>query len=273
MLNNEIRPEFNYDKIGSGEKKIICIHGFGASRKTFYDILPYFDDSYEIYLMDLIGFGDSKFVEGWDYTIENQAKLLYAFLKEKNLRNVTLIGHSYGGGVSLLLLVMLRELSEKNLIKNAVLIGPACYPQKIPFFIQLPAKIPKLYRMFMTLMPKKILGKFMLKKLYINKELITKVKIERYASYFSRSDNIKCIIKTAKRIIPENINEVVSNMKNINVPILILWGEKDFIIKKKQIFRLHEDISNSKLITVMNTGHVVQEEKPETVFNAIDNFL
>jgi pimeloyl-ACP methyl ester carboxylesterase len=108
MSNFKIKPKFNFEKIGSGKNKLICIHGFGASGKTFNDIVPYFDDSYEIYLIDLIGFGNSKFIADWDYTIESQAELLYEFLKAEKLTDVILMGHSYGGGVVLLILMMLK---------------------------------------------------------------------------------------------------------------------------------------------------------------------
>ena len=273
MSKKEIKPRFNFEKIGTGEKKIVCIHGFGSSGKTFNDIEKYFDKSlYEMFMIDLIGFGDSKFVKNWNYTIEKQAELLYEFLKEKNLTDITLVGHSYGGGVVLLILILLNKLRNKDLVKNAVLIGPACYPQKIPFFIQIPAKYSFLYKIFMLLMSKKMLAKNMLKKLYINKTLITDEKIARYVSYFNKYDNINGIIQTAKNIVPENIDEIVSKIPDITLPVLIIWGENDFIIKKRNILRLNDDLSNVRLVIAENTGHVVQEEKPELVFNEIVKF-
>jgi pimeloyl-ACP methyl ester carboxylesterase len=117
----------------------------------------------------------------------------------------------------------------------------------------------------MALMPKKLLGKYMLKKLYINKELITEDKIKRYASYFMKYDNIKGIIQTAKNIVPKNTDEIILKIKDIDIPALIIWGEKDFVIKKRNILKLNKDLIDSKLIIAENAGHVVQEEKPELV--------
>ncbi|MCF7790712.1 MAG: alpha/beta hydrolase [Victivallales bacterium] len=269
MTDSCEKPKFSYRKIGSGPKKIICIHGFGASCKTFNDIVPFFGNNYEIYLIDLIGFGNSEFIKGWEYTIENQMKLLYAFIKEKKLNGVTLVGHSYGGGIVLLLLNLLREKGEENLVSNAVLIGPACYPQNIPFFIRIPAKHPLLYKLVIFLIPKRILARSMLQKLYINKDLIDKDKINRYAGFFKKSDNINALIRTAQNIVPKNVDEFVEKIKHINIRTLIIWGEKDFIIKKNNILRLNNEIEGSKLKIIKGCAHVVQEEKPETVSSEI----
>jgi pimeloyl-ACP methyl ester carboxylesterase len=273
MLKNSEEICFNYEKIGSGKKKIVCIHGLGASGKTFYDILPYFDDDYEIYLIDLVGFGDTPFVENWDYTIESQARLLYKFLKKKGLDKVTLIGHSYGGGVALLLLIILTELMEESLVESLVLIGPACYPQKFPFFLRFPCEKPLLYKIFMFLIPKKVLAITMLKKIYVNKDAITKEKIARYASFNKYGNNVNGIIHTVKNILPKNHEIVIEKIKHINVRTLIIWGDQDFVIKKKHILRLHQDLLDSELVIVENAGHVVHEEKADVVFKAIDNFL
>ena len=262
--------QFSYKTHGKGNKKIVCVHGFGASGTTFKDILPYFnEDEYQIYMIDLIGFGNSGFIKNWEYTIENQARYLYYFLKNNNLENVTVIGHSYGGGVVLLLLEKLRRINEEELVQNAVLIGPACYPQKIPFFIRIPAENPILYKIFMFFVPKRFLARRMLQDLYMNKTLINEEKIERYAMYFSSNDKMNGIIKTAQHIVPVNVDKFVDGIKHIKNRTLIIWGDKDFVIRRNNILRLHEDIKDSKLVIAEDTGHVVQEEKAELVASEI----
>lgn len=266
------KPELYVEKRGTGKYKVIFLHGFGASRKSFYDLAPLFEKTYELHLIDFVGFGDSKFVPGWDYTFDSQTELLYKYLKENNLKDITIIGNSYGGGVALNLMILCEELKDNSTIKNAVLLGPACYNQKIPFFIRMPS-YSFMYNLIMCLTPKKLLGKLVLKNLYTNAENITKEKITRYSNYFRKKDNLKTIIETSKHIIPDNIEEIERKIKMIKIPTLIISGEKDFIVPSQNIERLHRELTNSKLIKLEKTGHMPHEELPLETFKLIDNFI
>ena len=63
-------------------------------------------------------------------------RLVIGFIKQRQLRQLTLMGHSYGGGVALPITLTLLEESSAAL-ERLVLIGSAAYPQKLPDFIRL----------------------------------------------------------------------------------------------------------------------------------------
>ena len=104
------KPEPFYEIYGSGENPIVLIHGFGLNRKSWYDIVPLLSEEHKIYAVDLIGFGDSPAPATWPYTIEAQAEILFNFIKAKNLCDIVLVGHSYGGSVTLMLLYKMMYL-------------------------------------------------------------------------------------------------------------------------------------------------------------------
>jgi pimeloyl-ACP methyl ester carboxylesterase len=122
------------EKLGSGDKTVVFIHGYGVSRKSWYDIVPYMQDAFSIHLIDLMGFGDSPAPERWAYSIENQANAVIKYLRDNNLEKIYLVGHSYGGGVSIILNHLIKK-GESNRIQKLVLISPAAYHQTLPFFI------------------------------------------------------------------------------------------------------------------------------------------
>ena len=49
----------NYEMIGYGEP-IIFLHGWEANHNTFNTLINKISDNYQLYLIDLPGFGDSK---------------------------------------------------------------------------------------------------------------------------------------------------------------------------------------------------------------------
>jgi pimeloyl-ACP methyl ester carboxylesterase len=59
----------------------------------------------------------------------------------------------------------------------------------------------------------------------------------------------------------------------ISTPTLIVWGQRGTGILSEVAKRLNSEIQGSKLISVNECGHYVQEEKPEELAKAIRDFL
>lgn len=269
-MNSHITTqEINYEKRGNGNNKIIFIHGFGASRKSFYDIASFFNKDYELYLIDLVGFGNSKPDSKYKFTQENQANTLFNFIVSLKLDNLIIISHSYGAGVALILTNIL--LQNNISVKNIILLAPATYPQKFPFFIDL-SRFPILNRVFIYMVSAKYQAEYILKHLFWDKTKVTSERINRYAEFYEQDYNKFAIIETACNIIPDNVTEIQKKILEIEVPALIIWGDKDPVIPKDNILRLHKDLSKSKLIILQNVGHIVHEENPEIVYNEIITF-
>jgi pimeloyl-ACP methyl ester carboxylesterase len=53
-----------------------------------------------------------------------------------------------------------------------------------------------------------------------------------------------------------------TSIKNIKKPTLIIWGSDDQLIPVENAYKFNNDITNSKLVVMQQTGHVPMEEKP-----------
>ena len=67
--------------------------------------------------------------------------------------------------------------------------------------------------------------------------------------------------------------EPPESLRKIEVPTLILWGQKDRIVPVRFARRLHEDLPKSQLEVIPNCGHFLPEEAPELVVHHILAFL
>lgn len=112
-----------------------------------------------------------------------------------------------------------------------------------------------------------------LKTAYFDDRKITKEQIEVYAAAQKTPEGRRALIKTAKQIIPKNIDKLISDYKNITVPTLILWGKQDKIIPLRIGQALQRAIPNSQLVIIDKCGHVPQEEKPDETVPVITRFL
>jgi len=87
-----------YEVSGHGEPSLVFIHGFCCDR-TYWDAqIPHFTQNNTVVTIDLAGHGESG-INRETWTTKAFADDVVAVIKELNLEQVILIGHSMGGPV------------------------------------------------------------------------------------------------------------------------------------------------------------------------------
>jgi pimeloyl-ACP methyl ester carboxylesterase len=262
----------NYEKIGSGDKKIVLLHGFGNSLHTWDDIKELFPkDAYTLFLIDLKGFGNSSKPFDDKYTIHEQAKIVVQFIKDIYTDSLYLIGHSFGGAVALLTQISLINDKSKARIRKLILIDCLAYVQEMPSFIDY-LKIPVLNKLTF-LLPDKFKAEYVLKKIFYDRTKVNEKLINRYASFYTGENLEYAFVTSAKQINPNEYDKIINAYKGIPTSCLIIWGKNDPIISVDVAIRLSKELPNAKLVIIKNCGHVPQEEKPIETFKRIYAFI
>lgn len=254
---------------GSGEP-ILAVHGLGASIyswRNLRDQLP----GHKLILIDLRGAGKSPKPHDKHYSIHDQANLIYEFIVEHDLKNLTLMGNSYGGAVSLIVAIRLCE-QNPGLLSKLILIDSGGYNKLLPWYLKL-MRTPVLGWLALHILSPRQSAKTVLKNGYYNHRLITKEQIAAYAEPIGSPGGRYALLQTAKGVIPKDINDIIAKYRTINVPTLILWGLNDRVIPLEIGKMLHEAIPGSRLETINECGHVPQEEKPAETICSISEFL
>jgi pimeloyl-ACP methyl ester carboxylesterase len=92
------------DRGESDQPVLVFIHGLGCSLKYWSYVFDSPDLAhYRILAIDLPGFGMSEKPETYNYSLLSQADLVSAFLQALHIQHCTLIGHSMGGSIAILL--------------------------------------------------------------------------------------------------------------------------------------------------------------------------
>lgn len=258
---------------GDGPVPLLFLHGFAASHTTWHDIVPLFPaDRFRIYLIDMKGFGLSAKPRDGVYSIEDQAVMVRAFIREQAFSSVILIGHSLGGGVALRACMQMRSESDPCRVAKLVLIDCAAYPQRLPkFFRRL--KMPILGPLFIRLIPVHLMVRKTLSQIFFDASAVTPERFERYERYFRGKGIPYAMRATVKSIDPDAYLNIGERYRDMKVPTLIIWGEEDRIVKLKHGLRLHEDLTNSLLKILKKCGHNPHEERPAETFAAMEEFL
>jgi pimeloyl-ACP methyl ester carboxylesterase len=262
--------KINYYDSGQGPP-IILLHGFGACAYTWRFLIPPLAEQHRVFTIDLKGYGLSDKPADGHYAVADQAEMVADFIRRQDLHDLVIMGHSMGGGVTLMTYLKLRE-TDPGRIKKLVLIDSAGYPQKMPKFIAL-AKIPGLNAVLSKLLSPRFATTLVLKKSYYDKDKITEEQIDTYAYYGSLPGAAAAVRQTAKQLVPKDIEALIAQYKTITVPVLIIWGQEDEVVPLTVGLNFKRDIPDSQLVVLPHCGHIPLEEEPQTTRQAIMDFL
>lgn len=92
--------EINYLQQGRGDTALLFLHGWCINASYWEKQIDYFSKNYNVYAIDLPGFGSSK-AERTNWTVEEYANDVTAFIDTMKLSNVVIIGHSMAGEIML----------------------------------------------------------------------------------------------------------------------------------------------------------------------------
>jgi pimeloyl-ACP methyl ester carboxylesterase len=250
---------------------MLLLHGFGASSYSWKQIVPELAKTNRVLLVDLKGHGDSPKPSDNAYSLQEQAFLVAEFIQRHDLNNLTLVGHSMGGGVALLVALKLADQTPRR-IASLVLIDSIAYSQSLPAFIRV-LQAPLLGPLITALTPAAFQVRIVLKQAYFNDNKITDETVAAYSAPLRKPGARHALVETAKQIVPGDIDEISSRYPTLRMPTLIIWGLHDEVVPIAIGKRLNQDIPDSRLAIIEDSGHIPQEETPDEVLPELSRFL
>ncbi|MCK5844279.1 MAG: alpha/beta hydrolase, partial [Victivallales bacterium] len=257
-----------YHEKGKGAPTLL-VHGFAASSLTWNKILPHLPKGRRYVMPDLKGFGYSDKTLDGHFSPYHQAKTLSKIVKRLDLKNMTLVGHSYGGAVSLL---MLARTDIRERVSNLILIDSAGFNAVLPSFIR-QLRIPLANNLILKHINSEIISHVILEELRHDKKRIEESEVLDYSELLRLPGAKDCMIETAKGISTGRPNKLGEWLKRLNIPTLIIWGREDKVIPVEFAYEFKECVKDAKLAVFPECGHCPQEEKAEESGTLISEFL
>lgn len=225
--------KLNYIVQGNG-KDVLVLHGWGANIDTIMPIVNILKDRFRVHALDLPGFGQSQEPEGvinsFDY-----AEIVKDYINIMNIKKVTLIGHSFGGKLSIILGSRYSELVDKIVLVNSAGL--------------IPKRGPKYY--FKVYSFKSL--KFIYKNLFF--WIKDKEKMERFYKIFGSKDyqdSQGVMRKILVTVVNENLQSLLSTIK---APTLLIWGDEDTATPLYMGKVMEKEIVDSGLVIFEGAGH------------------
>lgn len=227
-------------------KTLVFLHGWGVDSKLWFKIVPeLINKNYSMYFLDLPGFGQSQ-MPNTTYDVDDYKKIVYEFVKKLGLKNINLIGHSFGGRITIKLAAENPEFLKKVILVDAAGI---INPSKVKTIYKIIAKIisPIFKLSFMQTFRKKMY--YLLNSEYLNNEKLS---------------------KTFSKVVSENL---IHCFPKINKSTLIIWGGKDLVTPLQDGEQMNRLIPKSELIVLKKAGHFSFLDKPEEFNRELIKFI
>ncbi len=229
----------NYIVIGGG-RPLLILHGWGSRSNNWQRIGEMLaEKGIKVIIPDLPGFGQSdKPPRAWN--LDDYCDFIEEFVKVLNLENFSLLAHSFGGALAVKCSLKIPEKIDKLFLVSA-----ACFRRK-----SLKVKLLKFISKFF-----KIKTPFLKKFFY------------RKSDYLSTEGVMR---DTYLKIIAEDLSDILSQ---IQMPTIIIWGEKDNITPIKQAYLIKSKIKDSKLEILPSTGHNLNLNAQQRLVEIVKQYI
>lgn len=238
-----------YEVTGSGAP-LILMHGWGCDHTTVASIAVAAAETHTVYSLDLPGFGRSDEPrEVWG--VDEYTSLVEKFARKLGLERPVLVGHSYGGRISIL-------YASRNEVAKVILVDAAGVKPKRPLSYYIKVYSFKLSRKMWQL----LLGKER-----------ANARIERMRAAKGSAD-YAAASPMMRRVLSKSVNQDLrSVMPLIKAPTLLVWGENDMATPMRDARIMDRLIPDTGLVSFPGCGHYSFLDNPVQFAAVIKSFL
>ena len=252
---------------------IVLLHGLGGSTYSWRFIAPELAKNHRVIALDLKGFGRSDKIFDTHYSAVDQAALVAAFLQRRKLKDVTLVGHSFGGAVALLTAIRLQH-RDPTRIRQLVLIDAPLLPQPLTPLVAFMQQ-PVLPYALVTAIPPGLMTRLALART-VTKPLArhyTDADADAYSEPLYDPAARHAYIQTARQILPARLGNLLQTYRGVGQRTLLVWCTADEVVPLATGQRVLKMLPHASLTELSGCNHVPTDEAPVALARALARFL
>ena len=245
-----------YGVIGSGSP-VVLVHGTPFSSYVWHRIAPHLAERHEVFLFDLLGYGESEMRDGQDVSLGVQNELLTELLSHWGLDRPDVVGHDFGGATALRThLLNGREYRTLTLIDSVAL-----RPWGVGF-----DRAVRGHEGAFSSVSQDIHAAIVAT--YIRGAIRRAMPDDELAPYLRPwlgEMGQAAFYRQMGQFDMRFTDEIETRYGEVRCPTLILWGEEDRWLPIEHGRRLKTLIPSAEFRPVAGSGHLVQEDAPEAI--------
>lgn len=264
-MTNDILKRNNVNVIGRGTQPMVFAHGFGCDQNMWRWITPAFEDDFRIVLFDYVGSGKSDLTaydETRYSTLEGYAQDILDIVRELDLRDVILVGHSVSSMIALL-----AAAEEPDRFESVIFVAPS--PRYINDTDYVGGFEKKDIEELLDTMDRNYIGwANFLAPAIMNRPDRPDLAGELTESFCSTDPRI------ARRFAEATFfSDNRADLQRLNVPSLILQCSSDMVAPREVGDYMARNVSGSTLRVMKATGHCPHMSAPDETIELMREFL
>lgn len=271
---------FEVEQSGSGNRLALCLHGFPECSYSWRHQIPLLTElGYRVWAPNLRGYGgSSRPKKVADYYPELLLADIAALIDSASCQSVLLIGHDWGAALAWLFAIHKLRPLEGLIVMNAP--HPALFIECLKTWRQLQRswyifffQIPGLPEWLLGFNNAWLLGKA-IQYTAVDKSRFPDKAISIYRQNAAQPGALKGMLNYYRALCRDSFGRKQRhNFSTIQVPTLMIWGEKDIALGKETTYGTEDYVNHFTLHYLPDVSHWVQQEAPEQVNEIIENWL
>lgn len=271
------KHRLHYVDEGNGPA-MLMVHGNPTWSFYYRNLIKEFSRDFRVIAPDHMGCGlsDKPSLDEYNYTLESRVQNLTKLVQELKLKDITLVVHDWGGMIGVTFATRFPDL-----IKQLVVFNTAAFHN--PKGLDLPLSI--------RLCRNPLVGEYLVRGFNAfshgaNLRCCTRKKLSAaekkgYLAPYNNWKNrlavhrfVKDIPLTKEDEAWSVVNQAEKNLSRLsNKPMLILWGEKDFVFDDSFLRRWREYFPQAEVKTFPESGHYIVEDSHDEIVTAMHDFV
>jgi len=242
---------------------VIMLHGFGSSLHTWEPWAEALQNEYRVIRLDLPGSGLSEPDPTGRYDDQRTMDLILALMDHLGVARAALVGNSIGGRIA-----WNFAAHHPERVTKLVLISPDGFASR-GFSYDKKPDVPAMAHVMRYILPKSMV-RSSLAQAYGDPSLLTDGAVDRYYELMLAPGSRSALIARMEQTI---LRDPVPLLRRIQVPVLLIWGDRDKMIPVGNAADYVREMPQAKVVTFPALGHVPHEEAPAQSLVPVKAFL
>ena len=269
--------QMHYIDEGEGDP-VLFLHGNPTSSYLWRNVIPYVSDDTRAIAVDLIGMGKSDKPD-IDYSFDDHARYLNAFIEELELKDVTLVIHDWGSGLG-----FNYAANNEDNIKGIAFMEALLMP--MPSYDAMPSQeMIEMFKNFRTpgigeemIMNQNIFVEQLLPSMILRE--LSEEEFNYYSEPYPTPESRKPVWKWPNEIPiggePKNVHDIVSSynqwLQTTETPMLMIYATPGVLGNEMAVQWAEANLMNLETVHVGPGLHFIQEDNPDAIGEAISDW-
>jgi pimeloyl-ACP methyl ester carboxylesterase len=244
---------------------VVLLHGTPFSSVVWRDIAPALATRHEVFVWDMLGYGQSEMRAGQDVSLRAQQEIFVSLLDRWGLDSPAVVAHDFGGAVSL----RAALLSGRHYARLALINVVAVAPWGSGFF-RLAREHEAVFGQLPDYMHEAVVRSHLATATCAG---LPDATADALARPWLGADGQAAYYRQIAQADQKFTDEIEPRYSELDLPVLVGWGRNDEWMSAEHGQRLAEAIPGAELRWFDNAGHLVQQDAPAQLVSTLSEFL